>query len=197
MLCSHLHSMMSATNKHSQLLSSLNITTLFDSVDAFLFDCDGLSLSSCFFFFTPLFCLLKFSSLSSGVIWKGDKLINGVSQTLDMLRSKVLLVLLSSGIRTFWFCFWFWCYSYHSIQGQEAGVCDQQFHEIEKAVCFQISLSWNFSYWGLFRAINTIKFHVVLQKEIVVDVVILFYGFCFVGWDIFLIFCSCHVFESQ
>ncbi|XP_030968123.1 phosphoglycolate phosphatase 2 [Quercus lobata] len=48
---------------HSQLLSSHNARDLLNSVDAFLFDCDG-------------------------VIWKGDTLIDGVSQTLDMLRSK-------------------------------------------------------------------------------------------------------------
>ncbi|KAL9455491.1 hypothetical protein AB3S75_004839 [Citrus x aurantiifolia] len=47
----------------SELLSANNITALFDSVDVFLFDCDG-------------------------VIWKGDKLIDGVRQTLDVLRSK-------------------------------------------------------------------------------------------------------------
>uniref|UniRef100_A0A5B7BVV6 Phosphoglycolate phosphatase n=1 Tax=Davidia involucrata TaxID=16924 RepID=A0A5B7BVV6_DAVIN len=47
----------------SQILSPQNVRDLFDSVDAFLFDCDG-------------------------VIWKGDKLIDGVPQTLEMLRSK-------------------------------------------------------------------------------------------------------------
>ncbi|XP_057962419.1 phosphoglycolate phosphatase 2 isoform X1 [Malania oleifera] len=47
----------------SALLSSHSARDLFDSVDAFLFDCDG-------------------------VIWKGDKLIDGVAQTLEMLRSK-------------------------------------------------------------------------------------------------------------
>jgi len=46
-----------------QLLSSGNFKSLFDSVDTFLFDCDG-------------------------VIWKGDTLIDGVSQTLDLIRSK-------------------------------------------------------------------------------------------------------------
>ncbi|KAL0793332.1 hypothetical protein Bca101_064709 [Brassica carinata] len=46
-----------------KLLSSSNFKSLFDSVDTFLFDCDG-------------------------VIWKGDTLIDGVSQTLDLLRSK-------------------------------------------------------------------------------------------------------------
>lgn len=44
-------------------LSETNVRDLFDSVDAFLFDCDG-------------------------VIWKGDTLIDGVPQTLEMLRSK-------------------------------------------------------------------------------------------------------------
>ncbi|KAJ4836691.1 Phosphoglycolate phosphatase 2 [Turnera subulata] len=47
----------------TQLLSAQNVASLFNSVDAFLFDCDG-------------------------VIWKGDKLIDGVPQTLEMLRSK-------------------------------------------------------------------------------------------------------------
>ncbi|URE22600.1 phosphoglycolate [Musa troglodytarum] len=40
-----------------------NVDELIDSVETFLFDCDG-------------------------VIWKGDKLIDGVPGTLDMLRSK-------------------------------------------------------------------------------------------------------------
>ncbi|KVI01134.1 phosphoglycolate phosphatase 2 [Cynara cardunculus var. scolymus] len=44
-------------------LSPTNVRDLFDSLDAFLFDCDG-------------------------VIWKGDTLIDGVPQTLEMLRSK-------------------------------------------------------------------------------------------------------------
>ncbi|GMP75906.1 hypothetical protein CsSME_00032827 [Camellia sinensis var. sinensis] len=46
-----------------QLLCPHSVTDLLHSVDAFLFDCDG-------------------------VIWKGDKLIDGVPQTLQMLRSK-------------------------------------------------------------------------------------------------------------
>ncbi|KAF5195456.1 Phosphoglycolate phosphatase 1b protein [Thalictrum thalictroides] len=41
----------------------LNPNELIDSVETFIFDCDG-------------------------VIWKGDSLIDGVPQTLDMLRSK-------------------------------------------------------------------------------------------------------------
>ncbi|KAL4185769.1 hypothetical protein AMTRI_Chr10g232320 [Amborella trichopoda] len=46
-----------------QFLSSQNAEFLINSVDAFLFDCDG-------------------------VIWKGDTLIDGVPETLEMLRSK-------------------------------------------------------------------------------------------------------------
>ncbi|CAH9136437.1 unnamed protein product [Cuscuta epithymum] len=45
-----------------QRLSSHNFRGLLDSVDAFLFDCDG-------------------------VIWKGDKLIDGIPEALHMLRS--------------------------------------------------------------------------------------------------------------
>ncbi|KAH8486123.1 hypothetical protein H0E87_027555 [Populus deltoides] len=60
--CCKLHRMNTA-KRAAQLLSTQNIRSLFDSVEAFLFDCDG-------------------------VIWKGDKLIDGVSQTLDWLRSK-------------------------------------------------------------------------------------------------------------
>ncbi|XP_057432874.1 phosphoglycolate phosphatase 2 [Lotus japonicus] len=51
------------TSSHSQPLSPENFRDLFDSVEAFLFDCDG-------------------------VIWKGDELIDGASETLHMLRSK-------------------------------------------------------------------------------------------------------------
>ncbi|XP_043688209.1 phosphoglycolate phosphatase 2-like [Telopea speciosissima] len=46
----------------ARLLSRESVKALVDSVEAFLFDCDG-------------------------VIWKGDKLIDGVAQTLEMLRS--------------------------------------------------------------------------------------------------------------
>ncbi|XP_010686609.2 phosphoglycolate phosphatase 2 isoform X1 [Beta vulgaris subsp. vulgaris] len=46
-----------------ELLNAGNATALFHSVDAFLFDCDG-------------------------VIWKGDKLIDGVYDTLTFLRSQ-------------------------------------------------------------------------------------------------------------
>lgn len=44
-------------------LSASNFSDLFDSVEVYIFDCDG-------------------------VIWKGDELIHGVPQTLDMLRAK-------------------------------------------------------------------------------------------------------------
>ncbi|GKV18836.1 hypothetical protein SLEP1_g29164 [Rubroshorea leprosula] len=54
---------MNGAKSAAQLLTATNVRALFDSVDAFLFDCDG-------------------------VIWKGDKLIDGVLQTLEMLRSK-------------------------------------------------------------------------------------------------------------
>ncbi|XP_048323327.1 phosphoglycolate phosphatase 2 [Ziziphus jujuba] len=52
-----------ASKSTSRLLAADNLQNLLDSVDAFLFDCDG-------------------------VIWKGDELIDGVAQTLDFLRSK-------------------------------------------------------------------------------------------------------------
>ncbi|XP_050211922.1 phosphoglycolate phosphatase 2 [Mercurialis annua] len=54
---------MNSDKRVPQFLSSDNVKLLFDSVEAFLFDCDG-------------------------VIWKGDTLIDGVSQTLQLLRSK-------------------------------------------------------------------------------------------------------------
>ncbi|XP_043690285.1 phosphoglycolate phosphatase 2-like [Telopea speciosissima] len=46
----------------ARLLSRESVKALVDSVEVFLFDCDG-------------------------VIWKGDNLIDGVAQTLEMLRS--------------------------------------------------------------------------------------------------------------
>ncbi|KAJ7946463.1 Phosphoglycolate phosphatase [Quillaja saponaria] len=54
---------MNSAKPASQLLSPHNVRDLLDSIEAFLFDCDG-------------------------VIWKGDKLIDGVPETLDLLRSK-------------------------------------------------------------------------------------------------------------
>ncbi|XP_031118703.1 phosphoglycolate phosphatase 2-like isoform X2 [Ipomoea triloba] len=50
-------------NSRSECLSSHNVKELLDSVNAFLFDCDG-------------------------VIWKGDKLIDGIPEALDMLRRR-------------------------------------------------------------------------------------------------------------
>ncbi|KAL5574844.1 hypothetical protein UlMin_016543 [Ulmus minor] len=55
--------MNSSIASNSQLLSAQNIGNLLDSIDAFLFDCDG-------------------------VVWKGDSLIDGVPETLNLLRSK-------------------------------------------------------------------------------------------------------------
>uniref|UniRef100_A0A2P2M9N1 Phosphoglycolate phosphatase n=1 Tax=Rhizophora mucronata TaxID=61149 RepID=A0A2P2M9N1_RHIMU len=60
-----------AATMASQLLSARNVRALFDSVKAFLFDCDG-------------------------VIWKGDKLVDGVPQTLEFLRAKVCRFLIIS-----------------------------------------------------------------------------------------------------
>ena len=84
------------------LLTADAARSLVDSVDAFLFDCDGLRfvipffvgdfflLRSCsllptdrWFLLPPLnLCLL-------GVIWKGDKLIEGVGETMELLRKMV------------------------------------------------------------------------------------------------------------
>ncbi|KAL6591861.1 hypothetical protein ACP70R_049724 [Stipagrostis hirtigluma subsp. patula] len=50
-----------------RLLTADAARSLVDSVDAFLFDCDGLR-------------------LAIGVIWKGDKLIEGVPETMELLR---------------------------------------------------------------------------------------------------------------
>uniref|UniRef100_A0A803M1H2 Phosphoglycolate phosphatase n=1 Tax=Chenopodium quinoa TaxID=63459 RepID=A0A803M1H2_CHEQI len=51
----------------TEVLNGENGASLLNSVDAFLFDCDG-------------------------VIWKGDKLIDGVSETLQFLRSQVYVI---------------------------------------------------------------------------------------------------------
>jgi len=75
-------------------LSPGDFRELFDSVDAFLFDCDGpappplpRTISSRLNEFG--WSGRVFPSSSSGVIWKRDRLLDGVSQTLDFLRSKV------------------------------------------------------------------------------------------------------------
>jgi hypothetical protein len=64
-------------------------------VETFIFDCDGewgidrpppgffLGGKSLMSKFAPSFCVPR-----AGVIWKGDKLIDGVPETLDLLRSK-------------------------------------------------------------------------------------------------------------
>ncbi|KAL9686175.1 hypothetical protein QQ045_023630 [Rhodiola kirilowii] len=76
----------------AELLSPDNVRNLFDSVDAFLFDCDGqlLTLHVVVFSFFLQLCVIFGcgGDVSSGVIWKGDKLIDGVPETLEMLRSK-------------------------------------------------------------------------------------------------------------
>lgn len=75
----------------AELLSPHNVRGLFDSVDAFLFDCDGnlpLLDSVIDIFLSVHFKLIELPMVL-GVIWKGDTLIEGVSQTLEFLRSKV------------------------------------------------------------------------------------------------------------
>jgi phosphoglycolate phosphatase len=69
---------------------------LIDSVETFIFDCDGerpidrsrsaslVELSPINWLYTSCSCCCRV-----GVIWKGDKLIDGVPETLDLLRSKV------------------------------------------------------------------------------------------------------------
>ncbi|KAI0511506.1 hypothetical protein KFK09_012136 [Dendrobium nobile] len=63
----HLHSQptrsVSANTMNASSQKLENPDDLIDSVETFIFDCDG-------------------------VVWKGDKLIDGVPETLDMLRSK-------------------------------------------------------------------------------------------------------------
>ncbi len=61
-----------------------------------------------------------------GVIWKGDTLIDGVSHTLDMLRSKAYTLTLSflSQIYDFLFSFFFFLILY-IFSGQEVSVCHQ------------------------------------------------------------------------
>nr|GMC51459.1 phosphoglycolate phosphatase 2 [Ipomoea batatas] len=54
---------MKQSSFRSECLSSHNVKELLDSVNAFLFDCDG-------------------------VIWKGDKLIDGIPEALDMLHRR-------------------------------------------------------------------------------------------------------------
>lgn len=58
------------------------LQTLLDSVDCFIFDCDGATLRCLAF-------ALHMHNTPTGVIWKGDKLIPGVPETLEYLRSLV------------------------------------------------------------------------------------------------------------
>jgi phosphoglycolate phosphatase len=86
------------------LLTADAARSLVDSVDAFLFDCDGLRFvipfSPIFLGIFPLrFCSLLRSDrwfllpplnlCLLGVIWKGDKLIEGVRETMELLRKMV------------------------------------------------------------------------------------------------------------
>lgn len=64
----------------------------------------------------------------AGVVWKGDKLIDGVSEALDLLRSKVFVFLIL--FRVFYgynaLCLIGCCY----VTGEEAYVRDQQFLKV-------------------------------------------------------------------
>jgi len=56
---------------------------LVERVDAFIFDCDGGQ--SYYIMLLSVMWLLR----DAGVIWRGDSLIDGVPETLDLLRSLV------------------------------------------------------------------------------------------------------------
>ena len=73
---------------------------LFSSIAMVIFHHSPIQSSFCF---SQLFLNLRISYMLPGVIWKGDKLIDGVSQTLDMLRSKVLVASLSLWFFVFFF----------------------------------------------------------------------------------------------
>ena len=115
----------------SQLLSSHNARDLLDSVDAFLFDCDGLiplTLQHIYFssdLKSQICCIYyqihNWVLLFIGVIWKGDTLIDGVSHTLDMLRSKAYTLTLSflSQIYEFLISFFFFLILYIYFQGKK------------------------------------------------------------------------------
>lgn len=84
-------------NAVSQPLSADNLATLLQNTDAFLFDCDGKIILPLFSsrpstsdVKNGVFLILATCCRLSGVIWKGDKLIDGVAETLDVLRSMVL-----------------------------------------------------------------------------------------------------------
>ncbi|RWW74063.1 hypothetical protein BHE74_00018020 [Ensete ventricosum] len=76
----------------SQPLLPQAAQSLVDSVDAFLFDCDGLLLPSLLLLLLSLSLSLSLPPpLSFRVIWKGDKLIEGVPHALRALRSLSLV----------------------------------------------------------------------------------------------------------
>lgn len=83
--------MASAIRASSSVQVLTNPDELIDSVETFIFDCDGMFLLCCLV--SIIYFLIEFSPIGwmiAGVIWKGDSLISGVPETLDMLRSKVL-----------------------------------------------------------------------------------------------------------
>ena len=59
---------------------------LIDRVDAFIFDCDGMVVDTDFCSSITMQLTLI---LVEGVIWRGDSLIEGIPETLDMLKSLV------------------------------------------------------------------------------------------------------------
>lgn len=95
--------------------------------------------------------LIEFVScrvLSSGVIWKGDALIDGVSRTLDLLRSKVTVAFLSVPFpvsvrhwRARVACLKSEVVSACWNAGEEAGVRDEQLDQVEEAVREEVPFS--------------------------------------------------------
>lgn len=83
---------------------------------------------------------------SLGVIWKGDELIDGVSQTLHMLRSNVhhpSLSLFSHSLFHPQFSFHFF------LIGEEAGVSHQQFLEVQDTIRSKVPIFRNSRFPGL------------------------------------------------
>ena len=60
---------------------------LVSKVDAFIFDCDGGHETDTALNQTP--CARASRQSLAGVIWRGDSVIDGVPETLDLLRSLV------------------------------------------------------------------------------------------------------------
>ncbi|KAF4399438.1 hypothetical protein G4B88_022521 [Cannabis sativa] len=110
---------MNSSSPSTHQLSAHNIGHLIDSVDAFLFDCDG-------------------------VIWKGDSLIDGVPHTLDWLRSKAIFLILIFPVLSS-ILFLSIELILGLIAGKEARVCYQQFHEIKKPIRQKVPIPRHFS----------------------------------------------------